>query len=90
MVLDEPADDVHDLDDLRLIAIRCFARIFPHQCRTSAEIRVGTVPANEIDGPAARARFKKVCNFSFAPENTIRLALEDGRHKRALQYRVTA
>src|SRR6516165_203452 len=73
------------LDDLHLIAIRCLARIFPHQCRASAEIRVGTIPGN--DGPAAHARLKKMRNFSVAPENTIRRALEDCRHQRALQYR---
>jgi hypothetical protein len=88
MVLDEAVGNVQDLDDFHLIAIRRYARIFAHQCRARAEVRVGAVPANEIDGTTARAASRKCAISAFAAENTIRLVVEDGRYQRALQLPV--
>ena len=46
-VADQPVGDVHDLDQIHLVALRRFARIFPGQAPSVGKEQSGAMPATE-------------------------------------------
>ena len=82
---DQTVGNLHDLDNLDLIALGSHPRIFPDQGSARAEIGLRPVPPDKVDGSAARARCEKPSDFSLPAQHAITLTVQDHRHERAFE-----
>src|SRR6516225_8538465 len=84
---DQPVGNLHDLDEIYLIAIWYLPRIFPDQQPAAVGQPISrAVPSHQLIWSPASSLFKKPAQLRVAAEHTVGLVIKDRLDKRALQH----
>ena len=84
MAVNQAIPNLHDFNDVDLLAAGNLARVLPDQRIAAAEPQPGTIPANPFVRPLARTGVQELLDLVAATQNTIGLAVQDLRGQRRL------
>jgi len=88
MMGDEAAGNIHDFDEIDLIALRRRSRILPGQLPAVGEERSGAIPAREFVAELAKAGCEERPNRGVASQNSLGLVRQGRENQRRFEDRI--
>ena len=85
---DQTVGNIHDLDQIHLVALRCLARIFPNQLPSVGKELSGAIPAAEFVSELAKSRLEKRPDLALSPQNPLCPIRQRYQDRRRFKYGV--